>query len=87
MVETNNIYAVIGYVLSSCYRRQVLNAIMAGTKKSRDIADNLGFKRRAVTKAIKELTNKGLVVADGRKYSITEAGMEVITRINDRGWI
>ena len=87
MIDMNNIYDIIGYVLCSNYRRQVLNSLLTGTKTSRDIADELGFKRPAISKAINELKNNDLVVVDGRKYAITDLGTKVITSINNRGEI
>ena len=56
-----------------------------GPVRSLDIANQMGFSRPSVSRAIKILREERYIFVSGRGYiSLTESGMEIARRISER---
>lgn len=81
-------WAVVSFVMSSKPRFKVLIELFQGKSTPSKLADALGFPSSHVSKALSELSEKGLVrclTPERRKtkfYEITEEGTKCIAEIN-----
>lgn len=74
---------IMGYVISSKYRTNVLKAFDDKPRFPSELAKKAGIKQNHVSNVLKELKNKGLVdiinpeVRKGRYYVLTDLGREI----------
>ena len=74
---------ILGYVISSTYRTNVLKAFDDKPRFPSELAKKAGIKQNHVSNVLKELKNKGLVdiinpeVRKGRYYVLTDLGREI----------
>lgn len=85
MVDTNNFFELLGYVVISKYRKSVLEVLAEGPKTIDEIVNELDVKKRPIKKATNELKSIGLIDENNEEFSITERGMKVRDCANNRG--
>ena len=74
---------LMGYVISSTYRTEVMKTLIDQPKIPSKIAADIGIKQNHISNVLKELKNKGLVdiinpeVRKGRYYVLTDRGREI----------
>lgn len=78
---------ILGYVVSSKYRTNVLKAFGDKPRFPSELAKKAGIKQNHISNVLKELKNKGLVdiinpeAKKGRYYVLTELGREVVDEL------
>ena len=88
MESTNeDIYKIVGYVMASEYRTNILKSIGENIKIPSVIADDIGLRTNHVSNVLKDLKEKNLVVClneeakKGRLYKYTELGLQILEYI------
>lgn len=88
-MEDNNedIYKIVGYVMASDYRTNILKCIGKEIKIPSAIAEEVGLRTNHVSNVLKNLKEKNLVVClneeakKGRLYKNTELGLQILEYI------
>ncbi|MBO6123404.1 MAG: transcriptional regulator [Methanobrevibacter sp.] len=88
-MEDNNedIYKIVGYVMASDYRTNILKCIGKEIKIPSAIAEEVGLRTNHVSNVLKDLKEKNLVVClnkeakKGRLYKNTELGLQILEYI------
>ena len=79
---------ILGYVVSSTYRTEVMKTLIEKPKIPSKIAADIGIKQNHISNVLKELKNKGLVdiinpeAKKGRYYRLTKMGEEIAEELN-----
>ena len=89
IMEDNNedIYKIVGYVMASDYRTNILKCIGKEIKIPSAIAEEVGLRTSHVSNVLKNLKEKNLVVClneeakKGRLYKNTELGLQILEYI------
>lgn len=89
IMEDNNedIYKIVGYVMASDYRTNILKCIGKEIKIPSAIAEEVGLRTNHVSNVLKDLKEKNLVVClneeakKGRLYKNTELGLQILEYI------
>lgn len=89
IMEDNNedIYKIVGYVMASDYRTNILKCIGKEIKIPSAIAEEVGLRTNHVSNVLKNLKEKNLVVClneeakKGRLYKNTELGLQILEYI------
>ena len=77
----------VSYVLSSSYRKKVLEGLYIPKTPSR-LSKELGINKTHISRSLSELESKKMVkcltpnVAKGRIYVITDYGKEILKEVN-----
>lgn len=77
----------VSYIQMSPYREEVLKALETGFKIPSKISKSTGIRTSHVSRALKGLKEKGLVIclneeaSQGRLYMLTDLGKEVLELI------
>jgi predicted transcriptional regulator len=80
---------ILGYVISSTYRTNVLKAFDDNPRFPSGLAKNVGIRMNHVSNVLKQLKMKGLVeivnpeAKKGRYYRLTSVGEEISKEIID----
>ena len=77
-MNENEIFKLVGYVIASEYRTNIIKCI------GNDIAEEVGLRTNHVSNVLKELKKEGIVVClneeakKGRLYKNTDLGIEIL---------
>ena len=80
-------WEIVGWVLASSYRRQILNSLHGKALQPRQIADMLDIHLSHASQLLAAMVEKGIVVclnekaSKGRLYGLTSLGLEIEKRI------
>lgn len=83
-MNQNEIYDLIGYIVASEYRVNVLKSLTEDIKVPSVIAEEINLRTNHVSNVLRELKDKDLVIClnedakKGRLYKITQRGEEVL---------
>ena len=84
----DEVLKLMGYVISSKYRTEVMKTLVDKPKIPSQIAKDIGIKQNHISNVLKELKNKGLVdiinpeAKKGRYYRLTKMGEEIAEELN-----
>ncbi len=74
---------LMGYVISSTYRTEVMKTLIDEPKIPSKIAADIGIKQNHISNVLNQLKEKGLIrlinpeVRKGRIYELTDVGLEI----------
>ncbi len=83
-MNNDEIFELVGYIMASDYRTQILKSIGESMKIPSAIAEDIGLRTNHVSNVLKDLKNKNLVVClnenakKGRLYKNTDLALEVL---------
>ena len=83
-MDNDEIFQVVGYVMASEYRTNILKSIGEDIKIPSAIAEDIGLRTNHVSNVLKDLKENNLVVClnedarKGRLYKNTELGLEIL---------
>lgn len=83
-MNQDEIYDLIGYIVASEYRVNVLKSLTEDIKMPSVIADEINLRTNHVSNVLRELKDKDLVIClnedakKGRLYKITQRGEEIL---------
>lgn len=83
-MNNDEIFQVLGYVVASEYRTNILKSIGDGIKIPSAIANEIGLRTNHVSNVLKDLKEHDLVLClnedarKGRLYKNTELGIEIL---------
>ena len=83
-MKTDEIFQLVGYVMASEYRTNVLKSIGETIKIPSAIAEDIGLRTNHVSNVLKDLKESKLVVClneearKGRLYKNTDLGLEIL---------
>ena len=86
-MNNDEIFHLVGYVMASEYRTNILKSIGNQIKIPSAIAGDIGLRTNHVSNVLKDLKDKGLVqclneeARKGRLYKNTDLGLEVLKYI------
>ena len=86
-MNNDEIFQLLGYVMASEYRTNILKSIGNQIKIPSAIAGDIGLRTNHVSNVLKDLKDKGLVqclneeARKGRLYKNTDLGLEVLKYI------
>ena len=79
---------ILGYVVSSTYRTEVMKTLMDKPKIPSQIAADIGIKLNHISNVLNQLKKKGLIRLinpedkKGRIYELTDVGLEIAKVLN-----
>lgn len=82
-----DVYKLVGYVVASHYRTEIVKCVGNDIKIPSVIADEVGLRTNHVSNVLKELKDEGIVeclnedAKKGRLYKNTELGIEILKHI------
>ncbi|WP_407430904.1 transcriptional regulator [Methanobrevibacter sp.] len=74
---------IMGYVISSTYRTEVIKTLIDGPKIPSKIAADIGIKQNHISNVLNQLKKKQLIrlinpdVKKGRLYELADLGLEI----------
>ena len=74
---------LMGYVISSTYRTEVMKTLIEKPKIPSKIAADIGIKQNHISNVLNQLKEKGLIrlinpeAKKGRIYELTDIGLEI----------
>lgn len=83
-MDNDDIFQVVGYVVASEYRTNILKSIGDGIKIPSAIANEIGLRTNHVSNVLRDLKENDLVLClnedarKGRLYKNTALGLEVL---------
>ena len=83
-MDNEEIFQVVGYVMASEYRTNIIKSIGKEIKIPSAIANDIGLRTNHVSNVLKDLKENNLVVClneearKGRLYKNTDMGLEVL---------
>ena len=83
-MDNDEIFQLVGYVMASEYRTNILKSIGENIKIPSAIAEDIGLRTNHVSNVLKNLKEANLVVClnedarKGRLYKNTDLGLEVL---------
>ncbi|WP_407431147.1 transcriptional regulator [Methanobrevibacter sp.] len=86
-MNENDIFKLVGYVIASEYRTNIIKCIGNEIKIPSVIAEEVGLRTNHVSNVLKELKKEKIVVClnedarKGRLYKNTEIGIEILKYI------
>ena len=86
-MNDDEIFRLVGYVMASEYRTNILKSIGEDIKIPSAIAEDIGLRTNHVSNVLKELKKENIVVClnedarKGRLYKNTEIGIEILKYI------
>ena len=87
-MEDDEIYKILGYVMASEYRINILKSLCNTIKTPSSIAEDIGLRTNHVSNVLKDLKEKKLVIClnedahKGRIYKNTDLGIEILKFID-----
>ena len=87
-MEDEKIFQLLGFVMASSYRKNIIKSIGKSIKIPSDIASEVGLRTNHISNVLNDLKKKELVVClnedakKGRLYRNTELGLEVLKYID-----
>lgn len=86
-MNDDELYQIIGYIMASEYRKNIMKSIGDSIKIPSLIAEEIGLRTNHVSNVLSDLKEKNLVTClnedarKGRLYKNTELGLEVLKYI------
>jgi len=86
-MNDDELFKLVGYVMASEYRKNILKNIGNGIKIPSNIAKELNLRTNHVSNVLKELKSENIVIClnedarKGRLYKNTELGLEILKYI------
>lgn len=83
-------WEIVGYIMASKYRQAIIKKLSRKNYLPSKIVDETGYHFSHISRALKQLKKKGLVVClnknskKGRIYSLTEKGTELYQLMKDQ---
>ena len=83
-MNNDEIFRLVGYVMASEYRTNILKSIGESIKIPSAIAEDIGLRTNHVSNVLKDLKENNLVVClnetarKGRLYKNTDLGLEIL---------
>lgn len=83
-MNDDEIFKLVGYVIASEYRVNIMKNIGEGIKIPSAIADDIGLRTNHVSNVLKDLKEKDLVIClnenarKGRLYKNTDLGLKIL---------
>ena len=83
-MNNDEIFKVLGYVMASEYRTNIIKSIGKSIKIPSAIAEDIGLRTNHVSNVLKDLKENDLVVClnenarKGRLYKNTDLGLEIL---------
>lgn len=83
-MNNDEIFQLVGYVMASEYRTNILKSIGDGIKIPSAIAEDIGLRTNHISNVLKDLKENNLVVClneearKGRLYKNTDLGIEIL---------
>ncbi len=83
-MKNDEIFQLVGYVMASEYRTNILKSIGEDIKIPSAIAEDIGLRTNHVSNVLKDLKEHNLVVClneearKGRLYKNTDLGLEIL---------
>lgn len=83
-MNNDEIFQLVGYVMASEYRTNILKCIGESIKIPSAIAEDIGLRTNHVSNVLKDLKENNLVVClnetarKGRLYKNTDLGLEIL---------
>lgn len=83
-MSNDEIFELLGYVVASEYRTNILKSIGKGIKIPSVIAEDIGLRTNHVSNVLRDLKEHNLVLClnedarKGRLYKNTELGLEIL---------
>ena len=83
-MNNDEIFQVVGYVMASEYRTNILNSIGEEIKIPSAIAEDIGLRTNHVSNVLKDLKEHNLILClhekarKGRLYKNTDLGLEIL---------
>ena len=74
---------LVGYVISSTYRTEVMKTLIEKPKIPSKIAADIGIKQNHISNVLNQLKEKGLIrlinpeAKNGRIHELTDVGLEI----------
>ena len=87
IMNDESIFKLVGYVIASEYRTNIVKSIGEEIKIPSVIAEEVNLRTNHVSKVLKDLKEEGIVVClneearKGRLYKNTEVGLEILKYI------
>lgn len=84
IMNDDEIFQLVGYVMASEYRTSILKSIGEDIKIPSAIAEDIGLRTNHVSNVLKDLKENNLVVClneearKGRLYKNTDLGLEIL---------
>lgn len=84
IMNNDEIFQLVGYVMASEYRTNILKSIGESIKIPSAIAEDIGLRTNHVSNVLKDLKENNLVVClnekarKGRLYKNTDLGLEIL---------
>lgn len=86
-MNDEELYKIIGYVMASEYRKNIIKCLGTSIKIPSNIAEEINLRTNHVSNVLKDLKEKDLVIClnedahKGRLYKNTETSLEIIKYI------
>ena len=83
-MNNDDIFKILGYVMASEYRTNIIKSIGESIKIPSAIAEDIGLRTNHVSNVLKDLKENDLVVClnedarKGRLYKNTDLGLEIL---------
>lgn len=87
-MNDEELFRLVGYVMASDYRKNIMKNIGNGIKIPSAIAEEINLRTNHVSNVLKELKSENIVVClnenarKGRLYKNTELGLEILKYIS-----
>ena len=84
IMNDEELYQLLGYVMASDYRKNILKSIGTGIKIPSVIAEEIGLRTNHISNVLNDLKKKNLVVClnedarKGRLYKNTDLALKVL---------
>jgi predicted transcriptional regulator len=75
-------FNMIGWIISSKYRKLILEALSVNSKTITELYEEYDVKRSSLYVCTRDLKNRGLIFKDGKKWVITAKGLETINNVH-----
>ena len=87
MSKNDEIFDIVGYVMASQYRCNIIKSIGENIKIPSAIAEDIGLRTNHVSNVLKDLKERDIVIClnedarKGRLYKNTDLGLEILKYI------
>lgn len=86
-MKDDELFKLVGYVMASDYRKNIIKSIGGEIKIPSAIAEDIDLRTNHVSNVLKDLKENGIVIClnedarKGRLYKNTELGLEILKYI------
>ena len=88
-MENQNIYDLLGFVVRSKTRQEVLKVLLAGDKTSRQIAEETGIIQSRASVVLKQLRDNNLISGEGKRNIVYSKSsfFQIISMTTMQAWV